>query len=276
MALKNDESISELGKRLLDLMRENGFHSPKEFAKELYSQQLIHVKTRECFNSPERMRNNAILSIEKKIVRHIRTGLISDDSGEYILGYCKLLNCSSDYLLGLTPIKSADIEVRRICEKTGLQEPAVTGLIKYADYNDENDFFPEHECIAGWWSLILGSDLLYSIPNDTRIASEEIQEGYRRRSMLQIAKWNIEHCAELHLDHECVIDNEQSIQRIEEQLKQLEPHLQGMLYKISRDLTTILEKEIVDSNKKLFEDYPDRLLQQHIRVITGRAETDDE
>ncbi len=276
MALKNDESISELGKRLLDLMQDHGFQSPKEIAKELYSQQLIHVKTRECFNSPERMRDNAILSIEKKIVRHIRTGLISDDSGEYILGYCKLLNCSSDYLLGLTPIKSADIEVRRICEKTGLEESAVAGLIKYKDYDDENDYIPEHQCIAGWWSHILGSDLLFSIPNNIRIAAEEIQEGYRLRSTLQIAKWNIEHSSELYLTHECIIDNELSIEQIEERLRQLEPHLQGMLYKISRDLTAFLEKEVVESNRRLFEDYSDRMLQKHIQLVTEPIESDDE
>ena len=270
MALKNDESISELGKRLLDLMQEHGFQSPKEFAKDLYSQQLIHVKTRECFNSPEKMRDNAILSIEKKIVRHIRTGLISDDSGEYILGYCKLLNCSSDYLLGLTPIKSADIEVRRICEITGLREPAVTGLIKYADCNEGNGFDPEHEAVAGWWSFILSSDLLYSIPNDLRIASEEVIEGYRLKAELLIAKWNIEHATDIAF----LNSNELSSQELAEAIEQKGPHLQGMLYKVSRDLTSLLEKEIVETNKKSFEEYPEKRLQQHIRIVTEHADTE--
>ena len=81
MALKNDESISELGKRLLDLMQEHGFQSPKEFAKELYSQKLIHVKTRECFNSPEKMRDNAILSIERSPLQHQREGKTSCAGG---------------------------------------------------------------------------------------------------------------------------------------------------------------------------------------------------
>ncbi len=49
-----------------------------------------------------------------------------------------------------------------------------------------------------------------------------------------------------------------------------------MLYKISRDLTSALEKEIVESNKRLFKDYPDRMLQKHIQLITEHAETDDE
>ncbi len=277
MALKNDDSISDIGKRLLDLMQEHGYQSPKELAKALLAHQLIHVKSRkDRFNSPERIQGNAVLSVEKKIVRHIKTGLYGDDSGEYMLGYCKLLNCASDYLLGLTPIKSADIEVRRICEKTGLDESAVSGFIKYKDYDEENDFFPEHECIAGWWSYILSSDLLFSIPNDIRIASEEIQESYRLRSELQIAKWNNEHVADPDVDNEFFIGNELTAKRIEEQLKQLEPHLQGMLYKISRDLTSALEKEIVESNRRLFKDYPDRMLQKHIQLITEHAETDEE
>src|SRR5699024_2414803 len=46
--------------------------------------ELVHVKTRENFNSPERDRYNAILSIEKKIVRHIKSGMMVDSQGEYL------------------------------------------------------------------------------------------------------------------------------------------------------------------------------------------------
>lgn len=259
MALRNDESISELGKRMLALMEEHGYQSPKELAKELFSRELIHVKTRDDrFNSEERKRDNAILSIEKKIVRHIRTGLISDDSGEYLPGYCKLLDCASDYLLGLTRIKSSDIEVRRICEKTGLREPVVRGFIEH-NIPDSED-----EAVAGWWSFILSTELLTSIPHDLVIASQEDIDGYRLKGLLLRTKWCEEHAVELGL----TFDNEMSVSEIEEALEQKEPHLQGMLYKISRDLITALEKEIVETNRVKFEGYPEEMLQKYINVIS--------
>ena len=52
-----------------------------------------------------------VLSVEKKIVRHIKTGLYGDDSGEYMLGYsahprallrwtnCILLLCSCQEII---------------------------------------------------------------------------------------------------------------------------------------------------------------------------------
>lgn len=267
MALRNDESISELGKRMLALMEEHGYQSPKELAKELFSRELIHVKTRDDrFNSEERKRDNAILSIEKKIVRHIRTGLISDDSGEYLPAYCKLLDCASDYLLGLTRIKSSDIEVRRICEKTGLREPAVTGFIQH------NIPDTEDEAVAGWWSFILGTELLTSIPHDLVIASQEVIDGYRLKGLLLRAKWYEEHSAEFDSTYEPEMSKEQ----IEEALSQKEPHLQGMLYKITRDLTTALEKEIVETNRKTFEGYPEGMLNSFIRIISRKHVDSDQ
>ena len=61
MALRNDETISALGQRLYSLMDEKGLDSPKDLAKSLYESELVHVKTRENYNSPERDRDNAIL-----------------------------------------------------------------------------------------------------------------------------------------------------------------------------------------------------------------------
>lgn len=57
MALRNDETISALGQRLYALMDEKGLTSPKDLAKKLYELGLVHVNTRENFNSPERDRD---------------------------------------------------------------------------------------------------------------------------------------------------------------------------------------------------------------------------
>ena len=85
MALKNRDDLSELGNRLYLLMDrynlsvpdDKKIDTPKKLATALYEAGLVEVKNRENFNSDEINKNNAIGSIEKKIVRHINTGKIS-------------------------------------------------------------------------------------------------------------------------------------------------------------------------------------------------------
>ena len=57
---EDDRSVSE----------DDQIHSPKHLATALYDAGLVQVKARENFNSDDINRNNAIGSIEKKIVRH--------------------------------------------------------------------------------------------------------------------------------------------------------------------------------------------------------------
>ena len=97
MALKNRDDLSELGNRLYLLMDrynlsvpdDKKIDTPKKLATALYEAGLVEVKNRENFNSDEINKNNAIGSIEKKIVRHINTGKISDKNGDYLPAYAK-------------------------------------------------------------------------------------------------------------------------------------------------------------------------------------------
>ena len=107
MALKNQEGISEFGKRLYMMMERHNdtvddskkISSPKDLAIAFYGEGLVHVNTRENFNDPSRDKWNAINSIEKKIVRHIKTGVISDKQGEYLLAYASFFDCSTTFPL---------------------------------------------------------------------------------------------------------------------------------------------------------------------------------
>ena len=58
MALRNDASRSDLGLRLYELLDEKKIGSQHDLAKVLYKLELVHVKTRDNFNSPERDRDN--------------------------------------------------------------------------------------------------------------------------------------------------------------------------------------------------------------------------
>lgn len=67
------------------------------------------------------------LNINQATINRWENGTNTPDT-EQIIKIAKKLNVSTDYLLGLTEIKSQDIETKAICEKTHLSENAVEGL----------------------------------------------------------------------------------------------------------------------------------------------------
>ena len=179
MALKNQDT-TPLGNRLNLLMDENGFGSPRELAKEFYGKNLVHVNSRSKDEHPDSSGDSdslsfddkyapgkAIDSIEKKIVRHINHGKITDNSGDYINAYCSALNCSADYLLGITDIKSPDMEIRRICEITGLSEQAVKNL------RDSLNEIGTSLLFHDFWSELLGSESFYELASEWNTANSE-------------------------------------------------------------------------------------------------------
>ena len=232
MALRNDETISDLGQRLYSLMDEKGLDSPKDLAKRLYEERLVHVKTRENYNSPERDRDNAVLSIEKKIVRHIKSGVISDQNGEYVIAYSQFFRCSSDYILGLTSIRTPDVEIRRICELLGLSETVVTELMKCQTVADNP--------VPGCWSLLMSSSLLYSLPTDIITMGKELQLMYQSEGELNALLWertmkNGPDLMDINLD----------IEGQQQEMESRRSAFYGMLSKASRNLEEVIENHLV-------------------------------
>lgn len=234
MALRNDETISALGQRLYALMDEKGLTSPKDLAKKLYELGLVHVNTRENFNSPERDRDNAILSIEKKIVRHIKSGIVSDQNGEYVLAYSRFFECSSDYLLGLTDIRTPDVETRRICELLGLSEAVVTELMKC--HKDADNPVP------GCWSLLMNSPLLYSFPSDILAMGKELQLMYQHEGELNALLW--ERTKKSGPD---LMDINLDIEGQQQEMESRRSAFYGMLSKSSRNLEEVIERHLVST-----------------------------
>ncbi len=180
MALRNDENISALGRRLYLLMDEKTVRTPKELATIFYSRELVHVNSRDNDNDPSKNRNNAIQSIEKKIARHIKTGIIADQTGDFLIAYSSFFECSADYILGLTDIRSPDVEVKRICELLGLTENVVNSLIKCQ--RDEN------YSTAACWSVLMDSPLFHSLPEDIVTMGNEWYQMLRYEGELRSLK----------------------------------------------------------------------------------------
>lgn len=252
MALKKDPSISKFGKRLFGLIEEldqktldeeDKIKSPKGLAEKLYSMGMVHVNTNlENGNSPEKNYDNAILSIEKTIVQHIKTGIIKDKKGEFLIAYSRFFGCSTDYLLGLTDIRDPDIEVRRICQLTGLWEDDVTRLIESKKKG--------HFDVIERWSLLMSSDLYYSIPEDWSTLLEETAIRIQKEVELEGLEWK-----ERQLNGSERLDVQNDIQGTREEIRSHNAAFYGVLSKISRNVENLIEQEI----KTVFQSYREEL-----------------
>lgn len=243
MSLKNDPLISEFGKRLFQLIEEadtkinldeEKIKSPKGLAKKFYDLGLVHVNTNEKdnFNSPEVDYNNAVASIEKTIVRHIKTGILKDQKGEFIIAYSKFFACSTDYILGLTDIQSPDAEVRRICELTGLSEVAVNRLIESKKRNQ----IAETE----GWSLLMSSQLYYTIPADWVALAEEARIGMQKEGEFNALQWE-----ESQVEGPDKMDIQLDMQGLKLEIDSRRAAFYGLLSKLSRNIENLIEQNVL-------------------------------
>lgn len=138
--------------RLKYLMDQNGYNA-NSLGTELYVKDLVQVKSHpQYYTSDDEIKKNKIGSIVKKIRDHLnpeKTIL----QAEFIYAYCEIFNCSADYLLGFSDISSHDVDVKSICEKTGLSQQAVENLI------DD----PQLESLYSIWSVLLESEFRFNI-----------------------------------------------------------------------------------------------------------------
>ena len=256
MALKNRDDLSELGNRLYLLMDrynlsvpdDKKIDTPKKLATALYEAGLVEVKNRENFNSDEINKNNAIGSIEKKIVRHINTGKISDKNGDYLPAYAKFFKCSSDYILGLTDIISDNIEVRQICQATGMPEYIVLELIK----NQKNGNYAVPRC----WSIFLGSDLLYSIPKDMIEMTNELRIAYQCEGELKALQKKGER-----LSGPDLMDNQLDMEGMRIRMESSRSAFYGRLSKVSRNIEDTIESHITQCLEEIRRRFADEMIQ---------------
>lgn len=144
----NDMSLFK--NRLWSLMGEK-YDSPKQLAKDLYDAGLVEVRQRENFNDERVDKNNAYGSIEKKIRKHCNSDNAREVQGEFILAYSKFFGCSADYLLGFTDIRTNNMDIRQICEKTKFSEVAVKRIV-------------DSPVQTVWWSKLFETSLFIDLP----------------------------------------------------------------------------------------------------------------
>lgn len=130
---ENIDDMRIFRNRIIFLMRENKINNSKELAEKIYETNII---TRMLpSNSLHKLKAS---TIDKTIQKHIQDGIIPDElpdslNAKYVKAYASVFNCSVDFILGNTHIRSSDPYIRDLCKRTGLNEKAIATLLKMTD-----------------------------------------------------------------------------------------------------------------------------------------------
>ena len=170
MAISNIpiDELNGFSKRLAILAREHGLGNPEKLAEALYenAECEVIIRPRERKNSEgkkiksETKEKNAI---KRAIQYHYEEEDAYKIQSTYMYAYSILFDCSLDYLYGKSDIRTSDIVVRDICEKTGLSEKAVINLM---EFRKSNEYIDDDELkYSDWWSELLGGEDFKKIPD---------------------------------------------------------------------------------------------------------------
>ncbi len=263
MAISKDNANSPFGKRLMELIEDRDktidtdadkVKNIKGLATRFYDLKLVKVSEKKTFDDPKHERNNRINSIEKKILTHVNKGVITDKQGDYLIAYSKFFECSTDFLLGLTNVKSTDIGIRSICEKTGLSEKVVMRLIRENKGEGRN--------YISLWSKMLESYVFYAIAKDwITVANAHMdklkQEGeivYIDHLKKQVGGKDL---MELNLD----------LEGAEGKLAYSEAAFYGTLSKMTKTISDFVESEVTDSFSAFRTMYDEKMIEHANRML---------
>lgn len=165
MAIANIDinDFSGIGRRIMELAREKEIGSPELLANCLYKTQRELIEPAERKNKHGRVvkdEKHDIEAIRRMVQKHLNESDPVKIQSKYMLAYSRIFNCSLDYLFGSTTIRSADVEVVDICNKTQLSEKALENII------EGREEFSEGISYTKWWSNILEREEFFQIPSE--------------------------------------------------------------------------------------------------------------
>ena len=227
MAIKNEDNLSEFGQKLMNLMQESGYDTPKALAAQLLEAKLVTVNTRG--KDLYKNKDNAIGSVEKKIRIHLHAKDASCLQGEFVKAYCTFFSCSADYLFGYTDIRNPNMDIRKMCEMTGLSEKVVS---KFEQCNGSEQ--TKHYCSG--WSQILESSLFTGIIETWLAAGEQALLAAQKE--IECKKINDEIKKASGPD---ILDLRCDLEGVENAYKSANAAYAGLLFNISRNMAGFIE-----------------------------------
>lgn len=247
MALRTEshDDLTKFGNRLWKLMDHKGYRAPKQLATALYDEGLIHINQRGTYDDENYKRQNAIGSIEKKIVDHIHSDDIQKLQGDYIFAYCKHFHCSADYLFGFTDIVTSDNNIRSACKTTGLSEQAISNLAEINEmYHAEEDTDSCHYLLC--WSHLLESPLVRNLPLDWIKAYREIEQCFSCKAAIEATDNVLSNKEQNHAYY--LIDMKKKTYEMADSGHEAAGF--GMLAKMSQDLSLALRELLINQSEK--------------------------
>jgi len=162
MAGKKKGKLTGFGYRLMEVAELRGIGDTGSLANAIFSnkdcRKIVKIRVHKKYETPF----DEMESIRRNIQNHL-SEKYSDAykvPSAYMYAYSIVLDCSLDYLYGRSEIKASNLEVRDICNKTGLSEGAVVNLMERHKEEIESDGFSYNE----WWSELLYDSAFMAIP----------------------------------------------------------------------------------------------------------------
>lgn len=263
MAFKNlkIDELPKFGKRLMGLARENKIETPAEIAQTLYERCYELVKPGERKNKYGKVvksEENDIKSIIKFVQTHLNEEKAYNVQSKYMYAYSQLFECSIDYLYGITEVENQELEIRQVCEKTGLSEPAVINLID--NFCEDTEIFSN----TIWWSQVLEGRTFSNIPLVWVTYSERVLEV--QDLQMEIDAMN-KALGEVELDPTLRSLKEMRIEGLEKMKLDKEDSCYGAFGKMMHYIQNYLEDIAVEWVKKQHKDYDEKFYRDEIRKL---------
>lgn len=176
MGREREERFSVIAKRLKEAREQSGI-TQDEVSALLLEKYDVSISTS---------------SIKNYEIEHSTPGRpmrVGSMSVEVLQGLSKLYGVSSDYLLGLTDIKTKDTELAAVCEYTGLDEEAV---LRLSDFKDREENYPGISNVLSHISNFLANanDPFFNMLDDyigQAFLAADIQKSYPNIDLTQKA-----------------------------------------------------------------------------------------
>lgn len=157
------KKYNAFGQRLLFVADERQMGDTGALANAIYSnkkcKEIVKIREHKDYTNPF----EEVETIRRNIQNHLTQGKYDDAwkvPSQYMYAYSIILDCSLDYLYGKTVTMTADLEIRDICNKTGLSEKAVVNLVEKHQDEIESGGFSFNQ----WWSELLYDLSFTAIP----------------------------------------------------------------------------------------------------------------
>ncbi|MBC2457036.1 hypothetical protein [Clostridium beijerinckii] len=255
------EEFPKFGQKLMGLARENDIETPAEIAQSLYTRCYELVKPGERKNKYGKIvksEENDIKSIIKIVQVHLNEENAYNVQSKYMYAYSQLFECSIDYLYGITEVRSQHLDIRQICEKTGLSEKAVTNLI------ENHDNYPENFSVTEWWSQLLEDRAFYDIPIVWRTYSERVLERQDLQKRIDAINKAL---GEVELDSIIRILQEMRPDTLERFKREKEDTCYGSFGKMMQYIQNYLESRTASWVEKQHKDYDEMYYRSEINKL---------